>query len=514
MASGDIIRDADGSAARVRSCQASTQAIFSHYEGKHLTEASDDAAGRLAQLPERDAVTTRTMVFYGLGQTGAQFFRDAPAVLLPVFLTTILGVAPWMAGTVILVAKGWVIVSDPLMGALSDRIKGSHGRRPFLAGGAVLTSLTFIALFVFSDYPAPWVAAVTVGLLFFVATTAFSAFSVPYLALASELSNDPHERTRILTFRMVFAVAGVVLGVGLAQPLVFQLGGGAVAWRTMACVMGAICLVAMLGTAYGVPQKRDLSVSAAPRRFLGRISTLWHCKPFVFLTATFFLQSLAQGTGTGVLGFVFIYAVEDTDLLIPFILIMAASTLATQPLWLSASIRWGKEPVFVAGCLLWIANALSWLLLQPGNDVLVELPFLGALSSQDALVLLRGSLVGVSTGGFLLLSLSMLTDAIESQRLRDGAVDEGLFSGVFSAFEKLSYAVGPMISGIVLSIVGFQASTQGAIAQGPEAVRGILLLFSVIPAVIFALGLAVFALYRKALAEAVIQAGPPVHSSR
>ncbi|MEQ8514809.1 MAG: MFS transporter [Chromatocurvus sp.] len=364
-------------------------------------------------------------------------------------------------------------------------------------------------MFIFSDYRAPWVAAVTVGLLFFVATTAFSAFSVPYLALASELSNDSHERTRILTYRMVFAVAGVVLGVGLAQPLVFQLGGDAAAWRTMACIMGAICLVAMLGTAYGVPRKQDLSAPAAPRRFLGRMSTLWHCKPFVFLTVTFFLQSLAQGTGTGVLGFVFIYAVEDTELLIPFILIMAASTLATQPIWLSLSIRWGKEPVFIAACVLWIANALTWLLLRPGVDVLVELPVIGALSTQDALVLLRGSVVGVSTGGFLLLTLSMLTDAIESQRIKDGSVDEGLFSGVFSAFEKLSYAVGPMISGIVLSVVGFQASTEGAIAQGPEAVRGIVLLFSVIPAAIFALGLAAFALYRRALAEALLLGSGP-----
>lgn len=462
---------------------------------------TDSGASRRAPAAVvAEPVATGTLLFYGFGQIGAQFFRDAPAVLLPVFMTTILGVAPWMAGAVILVAKGWVIVSDPLMGSLSDRIKASHGRRPYLAAGAVLTSVTFVGLFVFSGYRAPWVAAMTVGALFFVATTAFSAFSVPYLALASELSSDPHERTRILTFRMVFAVAGVVLGVGLAQPLVFQLGGGAAAWRTMAVLMGGICLVAMLATAYGVPRRRGVAPARPPQQGLGRMGMLWRCRPFVYLTLTWLLQSLAQATGTGVLGFLFIYVVEDTDLLLPFILVMALSTLATQPLWLAWSVRAGKEPVFVAGCVLWIATALSWLLLQPDSDVLVTLPGLGALSTQDALVLLRGSMVGVSTGGFLLLSLSMLTDAIESQRRREGWVDEGLFSGVFSAVEKLAYALGPMISGAVLSVMGFQASTQGAVAQGPGVVRGIILLFSVIPAVIFLTGLPTFALYRRALA--------------
>ncbi|MFD2137742.1 hypothetical protein ACFSLT_25640 [Novosphingobium resinovorum] len=42
------------------------------------------------------------MVRYGLGQTGAQVFRDTPAALLPVYMTTVLGVPAWLAGLVIL----------------------------------------------------------------------------------------------------------------------------------------------------------------------------------------------------------------------------------------------------------------------------------------------------------------------------------------------------------------------------------------------------------------------------
>ena len=179
----------------------------------------------MSETASAERLPISTLLFYGSGQTGAQLFRDAPAALLPLFMTTMLGVSPWLAGVAVLVPKLWVIACDPLMGALSDHFKPRYGRRPFLAGGAILTAVTFVGLFGFSQFPSPLIAALTIGGLFLLASTAFSAYSVPYLAVASELSADPHERTRILAVRMVFSIIGVVMGVGLAQPLVFKLGG-------------------------------------------------------------------------------------------------------------------------------------------------------------------------------------------------------------------------------------------------------------------------------------------------
>ncbi|RZL30161.1 MAG: hypothetical protein EOP35_24295, partial [Rubrivivax sp.] len=153
-------------------------------------------------LARPPAMSLRTMLAYGVGQTGAQVFRDTPAVLLPVFLTTLLGVPAWLSGFVVLGPKLWVILCDPLMGAWSDRLKSRVGRAPFLLIGALLTALGFMGLFSFTGFSSPVMAAVAIGVLFALASTAFSAFSVPYLAVASELSDDPHERTRILTWRV------------------------------------------------------------------------------------------------------------------------------------------------------------------------------------------------------------------------------------------------------------------------------------------------------------------------
>lgn len=62
--------------------------------------------------PPVPPIGTGILVRYGIGQLGAQVFRDTPAVLLPLFLTTMLGVPAWLAGLVVLGPKLWLIVCD------------------------------------------------------------------------------------------------------------------------------------------------------------------------------------------------------------------------------------------------------------------------------------------------------------------------------------------------------------------------------------------------------------------
>jgi GPH family glycoside/pentoside/hexuronide:cation symporter len=450
-------------------------------------------------------MSLRTMLAYGVGQTGAQVFRDTPAVLLPVFLTTMLGVPAWLSGFVVLGPKLWVILCDPLMGAWSDRVKSRVGRAPFLLVGALLTALGFMSLFSFSGFSSPVMAAAAIGALFALASTAFSAFSVPYLALASELSDDPHERTRLLTWRVVFSVAGVILSVGLAQPLVFHLGGGIEGWRGMALLLGGLSLVTMLATPLGLRRQLRMAITArataaATNGLLAGLRAARRNKPYLRLVCTHFIQSVSLACSYTMVGFIFIYAIGKIDLLLPFVLVMSAAALASQPFWLGLSRRIGKRKAFVFACLGWVGVTLSWLVVRPSTNVLVTLPFFGPLASEHLMVLLRALVIGFTNSGFLLLMLSLLTDVIKDGGEAggaEGANDEGLLSGVFSAIEKLAFAVGPLIAGFALSLSGFASSTNGMAQQSPQVISSIVLLYSVVPAVGMVISLMVFGLRRK-----------------
>lgn len=450
-------------------------------------------------------VPTGIVLRYGAGQLGAQIFRDTPAVLLPLFMTTMLGIPAWLSGIVILIPKLWLIVCDPLVGAWSDRMKASHGRTPFLLIGGTLTSLGFIGLFTITGYSSPGIAAAAICALFFVASTAFSIFSVPYLAIASELSTDPHERTRILVYRMLFTTAGVLIGIGVAQPLVFALGGGSHGWHVMAIALGAVCLVSMTVPALTLRKVALLPGGAIPVGLLAQLRPVLANRPYMVLLATCFVQGIGQASGYTVMGFVFLYALGAIWIVPAFIIVMVIGSGISQPIWFALSRRYGKERCYVAASLIWTAVTISWFWVTPGNDVLMTLPLIGALTTQDALVLARAVVIGLVNAGFLMLALSLLTDTIDYQRRQFGAANEGILSGIFSAAEKLAFAMGPLVAGVVLTMFGFASSTGGAAAQSPHAITGILLLYSFIPAATQILSLLIFSRFRLDVADPALE---------
>ncbi len=425
-------------------------------------------------LAPRTPLDTGTMVRYGLGQTGAQVFRDTPAALLPVYMTTVLGVPAWLAGLVILLPKLWVIICDPLVGAWSDRRESSIGRIPFLVGGAIATSIGFVLLFNLPAMGSPYAAAAT-SAVFLLAMTAFSAFSVPYLAVATTLSADPHERTKLLAWRIAFTTLGVVLGIGLAQPTVVWLGGGRQAWSVMSVIFAALCLVSMLGCALGLRSRLHRPAAAkAPVPFTRMLGAAWRNRAFRQLTAIHLLQTVGQACSYTVVALVFVYLVDRIELLTAYVLIMSLAGLVTQPLWLRISRRIGKISLFVYLCLGWCAVTLTWLGIDWGDGV-----SFGAVSGKDVLILLRGAVIGVTNAGFILLVTSLFTDTVHLGEHESGI--EGGYAGLWSACEKLSFALGPVISGAVLSLYGFVSSTAGPAQQSPAALFGVVLNYSLIP---------------------------------
>lgn len=455
--------------------------------------AQADTAGQ--DRPE-DRIATSVLARYGIGQLGAQVFRDTPAVLLPLFMTTMLGVEAWLAGLVVLVPKLWLIVCDPLVGAWSDRARGRFGRTPFLVTGAVLTGLGFVALFTLTKSGSPLLSAAITCALFFLASTAFSMFSVPYLAIAAALSHDAHERTRIMVFRMVFSTLGVLVGVGVAQPLVYGLGGGDFGWTVMAVVLGLASMATMLVTALGLMRVPMIVDQTAPGTLRSQLGAIAGNRPYLVLLTTCLVQNVGQAAGYTVIGFIYLYALQAVWIVPAFILIMSICGIAAQPMWLRLSRTWGKERAYVVASLGWAAVTATWYFIRPADDVLVTLPGLGALGTQHVLVLVRGGIIGVVNSAFVMLALSMLTDTIDYQRRHKGVANEGVFAGLFSAFEKLSFALGPVLAGLVMSAFGFVSSTGGAVAQTPQAIHGIVLLYSLIPVGTQLISLLIFSRYR------------------
>jgi len=461
-----------------------------------MLEATYDAA--MTSPPARTPrVSLATRLGYGSGAVGAQIFRDTPALILPIYMITVLGIPAWMAGIAILIPKAWIVFCDPLVGGWSDRRATSWGRAPFLGAGALLSALAFVLMFSAPDFASPLASAAYMSLAFALASTAYSLFSVPYLSVASEMSESPRERTTILAYRLVFLAVGVAIGAGYALPVAQWLGDGWHGFNRMGMLYGLVCLASM-GVTWATVRRTRLITVPRPEGATGKadILALWRNRSFVSLSTTYFFALTAQGMTYTVFGLFFLYVLHDAGALAIVNVFAAASVLVAQPLTVWLSRRFSKRALFVTGVLGWSLLCLSWITAGPTENGWIA-AHLGIPAPGIVLMALRGFLWGLFNSMYLLMALSMLTDTIQHDRETTGASRAGVYSGVFSALEKVAFALGPAITGVLLSLGGFAgAKGSGAVPQTPGALTTLVLCFAVYPAVLKALSLLAFIRYR------------------
>lgn len=461
-----------------------------------------DAGVRIGQPAAATATPGRVSMGvrlgYGAGAIGGQIFRDTPALILPIYMITVLGIPAWMAGLAILIPKAWIIFCDPLVGAWSDRRAASWGRAPFLGAGAVLSALTFAMMFTAPDFASPLASAAYMTLAFTLASTAYSLFSVPYLSVASEISEEPKERTLILAFRLVFLAVGVAIGAGYALPIAREFGDGWTGFNRMGLLFGAICLLTM-GITWATVRRTRLITVGKPQSVTGRddMKALIANRSFMALATTYFVALTAQGMTYTVYGLFFLYVLEDAEALVTVNVFAAMSVLVAQPLTVWLSRRFSKQSIYVVGIVGWSAFCASWLF--AGDAELAWLAAtLGIPVPAMVPMAVRGFLWGLFNSMYLLMALSMLTDTVQMDRERTGVSRAGVYSGVFSALEKVAFALGPAITGVLLSVGGFVGAkgASDAIPQTAAALTTLILCFAAYPAVLKLLSLVALTRYK------------------
>jgi Na+/melibiose symporter-like transporter len=209
--------------------------------------------GKAAEASGPAAVGWFAQVTWASGSfaTGALF--NAMALFALFYMTEFLGIAPALAGTIILVARIYDGIIDPLIGAVSDRTRHRWGpRRIYLLIGSVALGASFIAFFNLSLLEVEGTAAAFLATaLLLLYSTAYSIFTIPYLAMPPDIAPDYDARTRLMSFRVFFLLAGVTAGSAGAPALVEAIGTPAEGYRVMGTILGcaatALCLVVFCG---------------------------------------------------------------------------------------------------------------------------------------------------------------------------------------------------------------------------------------------------------------------------
>jgi GPH family glycoside/pentoside/hexuronide:cation symporter len=412
-------------------------------------------------------------VGWGMGTLAVAALFNSVNVLLLRYLVDYVGIGAALAGSLIGLSKLYDAIIDPAVGIASDRTRSRIGRRrPFLLAGGAILAVAALLLF---NVPGGLggqgkIGYVVFALLFY--ATGYALFSVPYMAMPAEMTSDYHERSHLISFR-IYAVAAASLIATFVGPLLMARAGGGQAGHTaMSIFVAALVLVATV-LCFRMTRAAPFHFDHTPVRIglMRKITLLFENKPFLLLLVIKLLQLTALAVTQAATPFLFkrVLGLSDTMLGLYF-LVFYGSMILSQRVWVKSARRVGKRNIYIVATAVYGLMYLSWYFVAPGEP--------------SWIVFLRALVLGPAAGAVLLFGQSLLPDTMEWDYRRTGLRREGMLSAIYTMVEKLSYALGATITGIVLGKSGYIQGAGAAaanIVQPPSAITAIYILASFMP---------------------------------
>lgn len=434
---------------------------------------------------------------WGLADMGVVVFVVVKQLLVLAFLTSYLGVPVAIAGFVTTAVLLFDMVTDPLVGFLSDRTHSRWGRRaPWMVLGALVLAGGMVGIFAVPEGfgvtgNLAWVTA-----FFVLSTIGFTMVAIPYGATAGEMTQDGPERSQMVAWRMGFASLGILIGGALIPVLAGDSRAGHMfaALAVAPLIVGAIWVsVWATRRAPRIMQPSSVSPIRMMRLVLGNGA-------FLRLAVIYGLMTLAIALITAGLPFAAIYLIQDagggalsglaaglgtlSTLFAAFVL----GSILSQAGWVVVSARLGKTGALVLGLCLYV------LLL---GALYMALPSVSVTAMAGMFVL-----AGMTNGAYQQIPWAMYPDLMDVTRAETGEAIEGAFSAIWLFGQKAANAVAPAMLGLILGAFGWLETTQGQVEQTEGALEALRRSITLVPAAILLASVAALLIaYRPAAAR-------------
>ena len=411
-------------------------------------------------MPEHNQLKRSQLMLFGLPEFAVYLAVIPISLYLPFFYSRDLGLSLTDIGLLLMVARISDVITDPLIGALSDRTKSRWGRRKvWMMAGTPLMMISAYQLFSPSGAVSNAYLLVWSMLLWF----GWTMINIPYYAWGAELSDDFDERTRITGWRQAFGFSGniSVLLVPVAASQLFGYGGVASEALVIIGGMVLVLLPLLIGlTVWKLPERQISSPAHQP--ILRNLRAMLSNGSFLILFLGFTLMSL----GTTMIGTLFMlfttFAMELERQAQPILLAYFAVNIVGLPFWVWLSHRIGKREAWMTGTFVMALVTPAYLLLSPGQI----LPFV-----------LITAVIGFAGGNFVALSMSMKADVIEIATRRRRETVAGAYMAVWSLGAKTTQALAVGISLPLLGYFGFDPRAE----NGPEQIAALRYAIALLP---------------------------------
>ena len=428
-------------------------------------------------------------VAFGFGMLANQMFPAALGIFMVVLVQN-LGFPGWMWGIIYFFPRIFDAFTDPIMGFISDNTKSKWGRRrQYVLVGAVIMGISFVLMWqLYKESGVDYNFAYFMfwSFCFYLGLT---IFSVPYVAMGYEMSDDFHERTNIMAIAQWIGQWAWVIAPWF---WVIMYDNGPDGWfptaesatRTLAVWTGIILMIIAMIPAIFIKSKSTLNenyskltlqnIGGSFDEIIQGFREALKIEPFRKLCISTFFIFNAFNTVATFTFFVIVYHLFNGDAVAAnagfwptlFGSLGALSTtfiVIPTVAWLSRKIGKKKAFLWSQGISI-IGYIMLWFLIIPGKPYMFifALPFFS-----------------FGIGSLFTLMMSMTSDVIDLDELNTGKRREGIFGAIYWWMVKFGFAIAGGLSGVILSIVGFREGVPGVEQEG--AIIGLRAFFSGLP---------------------------------
>jgi GPH family glycoside/pentoside/hexuronide:cation symporter len=422
---------------------------------------------------------------YALGDAAAGGITwKVMSIAFPLFFTNIFGLTVADTATLMLIARMFDVVTDPLMGSLADRTQSRWGTyRPWLIFGAVPLGLIFALLLYTPDF-GPVGKRIWAYSLYLLMMATYTAVNVPYGSLLGVMTSDDNEKNQFSSFRMVgaYAMGFVTL---LSFPYLQKMVGGSEQhqYAVAGMILGALATAGTL--ACGLMTRERLKPVRAEKFSLRPFADLFSNKPWVYLTLIGICMNFFNGFRYAVAGYMFEYCLHGdvtvSGLIINYTVFMTFGELTCM-------VFGGVSPVFTK----WIGSKRKAFMWAALICVVTSVVFFFIPMDADYIWLMVVLVIVTSVGIGLYSPLlwSMYADVADYATEKNGTSSTGLIFSSGTMSQKFGTAISGSLVALLLGIAGFVSGTDATgqtvitIIDADSVNNMIWALFSLFPAVI------------------------------
>lgn len=432
----------------------------------------------------------REKIGYGFGDMASSMFWKLFGSYLMIFYTDVFGMPAAVVGTMFLITRVWDSAFDPIIGIIADRTQSRWGKfRPYLLYLAVPFAVIGVLTFTtpdFSDGGKVIYAYFTYSLMMMV----YSAINVPYASLLGVMSPEPKDRNMLSTYRMTFAYIGSFIALLLFMPMVnrFSMGHDEQhGWMMSVIVIAVLCALLFYGC-FAWTTERVKPIKKQQNSLKSDLQDLLHNRPWWILLGAGVAALVFNSIRDGATVYYFKYYVVEEEYAsislfgISFVLsglylaVGQAANIVGVVLAAPLSNRIGKKKTYMWA--MSIATVLSIIFYWFDKEQLM-------------LMFIFQVLISICAGSIFPLLWSMYADCADYSELKTGNRATGLIFSSSSMSQKFGWAIGSAVTGWLLAFYGFEANA----VQGEEAIHGIRMFLSWLPAMGTVLSVIFISLY-------------------